>query len=80
MLVQAGLEGVRQRRQIELESPPALPTSLAEALTRLEQNGAAGEWLGPALLRAYLLFKRAELKSLQDLEEAEICRRYMNAY
>jgi glutamine synthetase len=80
MLVQAGLEGIRQRRQIELEHPPQLPASLSDALTQLEQDEAAAEWLGPGMLRAYLLFKRAEIQGLEGLAEGEICGRYMDAY
>jgi glutamine synthetase len=80
MLVQAGLEGVRQKRHIELDSPRTLPTSLSDALTQLEQSEGAAEWLGSELLRAYLLFKRAEIKGLENLEEGEICRRYTDAY
>lgn len=80
MLLQAGLEGIRQGRDLELENPPPLPTTLGDALALLEQNEGAAEWLGAPLLRAYLLFKRAEIQGLQDLEEAEICRRYGDAY
>lgn len=80
MLVQAGLEGIRQRRHIELEHPPQLPASLSDALTQLEQDEAAAEWLGPGMLRAYLLFKRAEIQGLEGLAEGEICGRYMDAY
>jgi glutamine synthetase len=80
MLVQAGLDGVRQGRRIELDNPRALPASLSDALTQLEQCEGAAEWLGSEVLRAYLLFKRAEIEGLENLEESEICRRYMDAY
>lgn len=78
VLIQAGLDGVRQKRTIG----PAqqLPTCLADALTLLEANEAAAEWLGPELLSGYLLFKRAEAEGLRDLDEREICRRYEEAY
>ncbi len=79
-MVQAGLDGIRNRRQIERQSPQALPASLNEALQLLEANASAGEWLGEELLAAYLLFKRAEIKSVKNLEEAEICRRYAEVY
>jgi hypothetical protein len=32
------------------------------------------------LLAAYLLFKRAEIKGLENLDEREICRRYGEVY
>jgi glutamine synthetase len=80
MLVQAGLDGIRHRREIEVAHSPALPTDLAAALSLLEADKAAAEWLGPELLAAYLLFKRAEIKGLENLDESEICRRYGEVY
>jgi glutamine synthetase len=80
VLVQAGLDGVRRRLEIETASPPSLPTSLREALGILEESRAAGEWLGKDVHAAYLAFKRAELAGLADLDEDEICRRYAEAY
>jgi glutamine synthetase len=53
---------------------------LGQALSLLEADDRAAEWLGPELLAAYVLFKRAELKGLEDIEEAEICRRYAEVY
>jgi glutamine synthetase len=80
MLVQAGLDGVRELREIDLQSPRPLPTSLESALTLLEETPAAADWLGSELLDAYLKFKRAEIKDLANLDEAEICRRYAESY
>jgi glutamine synthetase len=80
MLVQAGLDGVRRRLQIETRNPPALPVSLGEALGLLEENRAAAEWLGEDVHAAYLAFKRAEIEGLKDLDETAICRRYALAY
>ena len=80
MLVQAGLEGVREKRQIQLQDPEPLPGSLEDALKRLERTPAAAEWLGSNLLSAYLRFKRAEIDSIKNLDENEICRRYAEAY
>src|ERR1700692_1184100 len=80
MLVQAGLDGVRQRRDLDVHVPQPLPDSLGKALTLLETSAAAEEWLGPELLPAYVAFKRAEIKGLDDLDEAEICRRYAEVY
>jgi glutamine synthetase len=80
MLVQAGLDGVRHQRQIEITQPAQLPASLGEALTLLKASQAAAEWLGADLLRAYLRFKQAEIESLANLDEHEICRRYAEVY
>ena len=80
MLVQAGLDGVRRQRKIELDKPSPLPTSLNEALTLLEVSTEAAEWLGPELHAAYLQFKRAEIKGLDTLDENAICRRYAEVY
>ncbi|MGB6308445.1 MAG: glutamine synthetase family protein [Steroidobacteraceae bacterium] len=79
-LVHAGLDGVRHQRQISTDRAPALPGSLREALQLLEANDAAREWFGADWLSAYLQFKRAEIDSLGDLDEAEVCRRYSEAY
>jgi glutamine synthetase len=80
VLVQAGLDGIREQRQIELENPPVLPRSLEEALTLLERSLRAVDWLGADMLAAHLMFKRAEIKSLEHLDENEICRRYAEVY
>ena len=80
VLVQAGLDGVRRELTLETQNPAPLPASLAEALTLLERNTAAADWLGEDLLSAYLLFKRAEIKGLEGLDESEICRRYAEVY
>jgi glutamine synthetase len=80
MLIQAGLDGVRERREADSMSPRPLPTSLAAALELLEATPAAAQWLGADLLAAYLRFKRAEIRGLEDLNEIEVCRRYAAAY
>ena len=80
MLVQAGLDGIRHGRELEAADPRPLPTSLMTALALLEESEAAAEWLGPDLLSAYLLFKRAEISALDNLDEEEICRRYAEVY
>jgi glutamine synthetase len=80
MLVQAGLDGIRQRREIDTKSPQALPTDLGAALTLLEASESAAEWLGADLHAAYVQFKRAEIKGLENLDESEICRRYAEVY
>jgi glutamine synthetase len=80
VLVHAGLDGIRHKRRLEGMAVRALPTSLAEALTLLEGSDTAANWLGSEFLSAYLLFKRAEMRSLESLDENEICRRYAEAY
>lgn len=78
-LVQAGLEGVRARRAIEEVTRRELPSSLGDALSLLER-GAAADWFGADLVAGYVLLKRAEIKQVENLEEAEICRRYAEVY
>jgi glutamine synthetase len=80
VLVQAGLDGIRARREIDAASRRPLPSDLAQALRLLEQTPAATEWLGAELLAGYLLFKRAEHQGLESLDESEICRRYSEVY
>jgi glutamine synthetase len=80
VMVQAGLDGIRARREIDAASRRALPSDLAQALRLLEQTPAATDWLGAELLAGYLLFKRAEHQGLESLEESEICRRYAEVY
>jgi glutamine synthetase len=80
VVIQAGVDGIRRRLKIEQITPRPLPKSLGEALTLLEGNDLAGEWLGRDLLSAYVLFKRAEIQGLSDLDEGEICRRYVEVY
>jgi glutamine synthetase len=79
LLVQAGLDGVRQHMDIDAR-PQALPRSLSDALTLLQESRSAAEWLGTELHSAYIAFKRAEIKSLDQLDESEICRRYAEVY
>jgi glutamine synthetase len=80
MLVQAGLDGIRHQREIDTKRPQPLPHNLGEALTLLESSESAAEWLGSEMLAAYVLFKRAEIKGLENLDESEICRRYAEVY
>ena len=58
VVVQAGLDGIRGRREIDAGSRRALPESLAQAQALLEQTPAATDWLGAELLAGYQLFKR----------------------
>ena len=79
MLVQAGIAGIREGMVLDGMQARPLPTSLGEALALLEVSEAA-EWLGEDLHAAYIQFKRAEMHSLDNLDEAEVCRRYAQAY
>lgn len=79
-MVHAGLDGIRGQRDINSDARKPLPTSLEAALSHLEHTPAARAWLGPGLCADYLSFKRAELAALAPLDEAEICRRYNDAY
>jgi glutamine synthetase len=80
MLVQAGLDGIRHRREIDSVVIEPLPNALGAALDLLEASESAAQWLGPELHAAYLAFKRAEIQSLENLDEREICRRYAEVY
>jgi len=83
-LVHAGVEGIR--KAMTLPAPGAasagdpLPGSLADALDGLAASACARAWFGPVLFDLYLGLKRAEVRALQGLDEAEICRRYANVY
>jgi glutamine synthetase len=80
MLVQAGLDGVRRRLPLESQPVRSLPSSLADALDLLEASEPAAAWLGLDLTRSYIGFKRGEIRSLEQLDETEICRRYAEVY
>ncbi len=57
-----------------------LPRSLGESLDGLEASAEAREWFGDTFFDAYLRFKRAELKAVDGLTEAETCARYAEVY
>ncbi len=80
VMVHAGLDGIRHRRGIEAEKPQPLPTSLAAALTLFQESEDAKEWLGADVHSAYLQFKQAEISSLDNFDESEVCRRYAEVY
>jgi glutamine synthetase len=95
-VIWAGVDGIRNDRSLpperargfwemsEAERVAAgarkLPQSLSEALEYLEASAAAREWFGETFFRAYLMFKRAELRAIEGLTEAEICARYAEVY
>lgn len=95
-LVRAGLEGLRHdlpTPEITTADPETLspeerkrhgiarlPQSLDEALEALVSDKIACAWFPEALLDAYLRHKKAEIAIMRDLERAEQCRRYAEAY
>ena len=79
-LVQAGLDGLRQRRRLADIAPVPLPGSLSDALEAFAASAEAAGWFGPVLHDVYLRSKRAELKALAGLDEAAICDRYAAVY
>ena len=95
-LVWAGVDGIRHNRSLpaipvhnfwdmsETEREAAgvrpLPRSLGEALDGLAASPEAREWFGDIFFDAYLRFKRAELRVVEGLTEAETCARYAEIY
>ena len=93
-VVHAGVDGIRKKlglpkshdvpKMSEAERDAAgmthLPRSLGEALDRLEATPEAKTWFGPVFLEAYLRHKRAEIKMVAGLDEAEQCARYAVIY
>ena len=93
-VVHAGVAGIRGKLALpeprdipamsEAERTAAgirhLPRSLAEALDNLEATSEARDWFGPTYLEAYLRHKRAEIKMLDGLDEAQQCARYALVY
>ena len=95
-VIWAGVDGIRNERSLppepersfwdmneaEREAAGArrLPQSLEEALGCLEASEAARGWFGETFLRADLAFKRAELREVAGLTEAETCARYAEVY
>jgi glutamine synthetase len=81
VLVCAGLDGVRKKMALpSLGLAAPLPASLDEALGLLASSAEAREWFGEEFLNIYLMFKRSEIRSLEALDEQEICRRYAEVY
>ena len=79
-LVQAGLDGLRHRRRLSDAAPSPLPASFADALASFAASAAAAAWFGPLFHDVYVRFKRAELRVLDGLDEADICDRYAGVY
>lgn len=80
VLVHAGLDGLRHKHRLKDHVPRALPESLSAALDLFEASEAVAGWFGPLFREVYLRFKRAEVKALAGLDEAEICNRYAEIY
>ncbi len=95
-IVWAGVDGLREKRTLpaipecnfwdmsDAERAAAgvrgLPRSLGGALDGLAACDLAREWFGANFFDVYLRFKRAELRVLDGLTEAEICARYADVY
>jgi glutamine synthetase len=95
-LVWAGVDGIRHNRSLpplpdrgiwEMSESDRfaagvrpLPASLGEALDGLEACEEAREWFGETFFEAYIRFKRAELKAIDGLTEAQTCARYAEVY
>ena len=95
-VVWAGVDGIRNKRSLPpmpgaqllgherrerfAAGVRPLPASLDEALAASEASEEAREWFGETFFRAYLLFKRAELRAVEGLTEAQICARYAEVY
>ncbi len=79
-LVWAGLDGIRQGRDLANTTGGPLPFDLAAALDLLAASGVARSWMGDELHGAYLMFKRAEIAALHGLDAAEVCDRYAAIY
>jgi len=57
-----------------------LPSSLAEALDRLEADSVVRSWFPEGLIDIYLAHKRNEIAYLADRSEADICAAYAEVY
>jgi glutamine synthetase len=97
-IVKAGLEGVRAQlpappildrdparlddEQAERFGVGALPQTLEESLTALEEDETARAWMTPLLYDAYVSVKRAEISAAKDLDLdlQGLCRRYAAIY
>lgn len=90
ILLKAGMEGLRQDldpAEVVVGEPTAeqnadgqLPTSLREAIDRLEADDVVKGWFHPELLATYLAVKRAEIAEFGDLEPSQQCAAYRNFY
>jgi glutamine synthetase len=79
-LVWAGLDGIRTGRTLATTAGAALPANLPQALSLLETSEVARDWMGADLFDAYLMFKRAEVTSLDGLDAQAVCDHYAAIY
>ena len=95
-LVLAGLAGVREGLEtptattddLSLLTPEALaarglarlPTSLAEALDRLERDETVRSWFPDGFVEVYLAHKRGEIAMLEGMDAAAVCAAYAAVY
>lgn len=95
-IVRAGLEGIREKWPLPSpvdrdpsELTPAmmrrlgvvpLPSSLGEALDRLEAEKRVRSWMSPTFLSSYVAVKRKEIAMMDGLSADAICTRYRDVY
>lgn len=95
-LVRAGLEGIRDGLSLPtaIDRDPAdltagerdalgivaLPSTLTEALDALDSDERARTWLPGLMYESYVAVKRAEIGLTDDVDPAEVCRRYQDVY
>ena len=95
-IVRAGLEGIREKWPLPspVESDPSeltpammrrlgvvpLPSSLGEALDRLEAEKRVRSWMSPTFLSSYVAVKRKEIAMMDGLSADAICTRYRDVY
>ena len=72
--------GTLQGEEAERFGVGALPSSLEQALAALDADELVRGWFSPLLYDAYVTLKRAELAAVAELDLAERCRLYGNAY
>jgi glutamine synthetase len=96
VLMRAGLQGVRENlqapaptvedlaeltpEQLAERNVVRLPTTLEEALGRLERNEVVRSWFPEGFVDIYLAHKRGEIAYLQNRTEEEVYAAYSDAY
>lgn len=95
-LIRAGLEGIRagletpkvvggnladltEEELAEAQSEP-LPTSLEEALEKLDADAVAKGWFSPRLFSTFMTVKRSEIEYVAQLPEGGMYEAYARAY
>jgi glutamine synthetase len=95
-ILRAGLEGIRAKlpmpapidrdpseltpKQMKELGVVALPSSLEDALVRLEASPTVRQWMSPIFLSSYVSVKRKEIAMMEGKSPEEICARYRDAY